>query len=107
MGKVPAAGGGGGPFRFILCFPGVGEWGESQPEPVEWALELGVSGVPVSTVAPVPPPQARAPSCRDKNDVTSSRYRGRERAVIQERKELLEEAWRQEGTTWGSEPEGK
>lgn len=54
---------------------------------MEWALELGVLDLPVSTVTPVPLPQARALMFHswNKNDVLAG-YREWERVVIEEKK---------------------
>lgn len=52
---------------------------------MEWALELGVLDLPVSTVTPVPLPQARALMLFhswNKNDVLSG-YREWERVVVE------------------------
>lgn len=77
---------------------------------MEWALELGVLDLPVSTVTPVPLPQARALMLFhswNKNDVLSG-YREWERVVIEvKKKKLLRETWRQEGTVCGFGPEGQ
>lgn len=76
---------------------------------MEWALELGVLDLPVSTVTPVPLPQARALllfHSWNKNDVLSG-YREWERAVVEVKKKLLREMWRQEGTVCGFGPEGQ
>lgn len=55
---------------------------------MEWALELGVLDLPVSTVTPVPLPQARALMLFhswNKNDILSG-YREWERVVIEVKK---------------------
>ena len=74
-----------------MCLTGVGECGESEPESVERALELGVLDLPVSTVTPVPLPQARALLfCSwNKNDVLAG-YREWERVVIEVKKKTAQ-----------------
>lgn len=66
---------------------------------MEWALELGVLDLPVSTVTPVPLPQARALMLFhswNKNDVLAG-YREWERVVIEVKKKIFRETGRQEG----------